>query len=148
MKVTKLSDAEAAFSGFTHKVNISFANGDFTAAALTQTYTPLTTTAGQRIKDAAIRLITPVAGGAIATASATFGKTGTANQYITATDVFTASAIVTKAGDGAGFNQGPGEGFAAAVALIIVLTTTTGNVVAATAGEFNVYFSLADITRV
>lgn len=148
MKITQLSDAEAAFSGFTHRANISFANGDFTTAGTTQTYTLANLAIGNRIANAAMRLITPLSGGSVSAAVCLVGKTGTTNAYCTSSDVFTGSTVLLKAGDGASFNQAGGEVFVATSALIVTVTTTTANVSTLTAGEFNVYFHLSDLTKI
>lgn len=142
MKIQALSNSEAAASGFTHRAVISAADGDFSAAAGSQTYTLASLVAGHRIKDAALKVVTPVSGGAISAATAVLGKTGTTNAYITSADVFTGTAVKAKAGDGASFNQAGGEAFSAASALILTLATTSANVNAATAGELHVLFSL------
>lgn len=142
MTIQELGQPEMARTGFTHKAVISYALGDFTAAALTQTYTLATLAALDRIGDAALRMVTALSGGAVATATAEVGKTGTTNQYCTATNVFTGSAVFGKAGDGAGFNQAGGEVHIVASALIVTVTTTVANVAALTAGELHVYFKL------
>ncbi len=147
MKIYALSAAEQAATGFTHRANISFANGDFTAAATTQTYTLATLQSGHLIDKLAHRLVTALSGGAVSAASITAGKTGTVNAYLTATDVFTGSAVGSKAGDGASFNQAAGDAFSGASALVVVLTTTTANVNALTAGEFNILFRLIDLAK-
>jgi hypothetical protein len=147
MKIIALSEAESSFYGFTHRANISFAGGDFTAAATTQTYTLMTLAAGMLVKKAALRLITALSGGAVSACVALVGKTGTTNAYVTSTNVFTGSTIITKAGDGASFNQACGEAFDAASALIVTITTTGANVNALTAGEINVFFSVVDLLK-
>lgn len=47
MKTLKLSNEEAAVTGFTHKAILSYADGDFSAAAVTQSYTLDTLAVGQ-----------------------------------------------------------------------------------------------------
>lgn len=148
MRNIRLSAEETRQTGFTHKWIISFADGDFTAAAVTQTYNlmdPLP--AGHVVKDFALRRITLLSGGAVATATVQAGKTGTVNAYLTASDVFTGSAIVVKGGDGASFNQAGGDGISAASALVAVVTTTTANVAALTAGEFHLFATLVDLAK-
>lgn len=147
MKIQELSAVEMARTGFTHRANISYANGDFTAAATTQTYTLATLAAGHIVQNFAHRLITALSGGSVSAAVVLGGKTGTTNAYLTSTDVFTGSTVLAKAGDGASFNQAGGEAFVGASALILTLTTTTANVSTLTAGEIVVYFSLIQLTN-
>lgn len=146
MKFNELSFQEKAKSGFTHKVIISYAQGDFTAAATTQTYTlksacPI----GTIIQGAAYKAPTLVLGGAISAVTLQVGKTGTTNGYITATSVFTGGTAY-KAGDGALFNQAGGDALVAATDLVAVITTTTANVSVATAGEIHIFLKLVDLT--
>lgn len=147
MTIQELGQPEMARTGFTHKAVISYALGDFTAASTTQTYTLATLASGHRIVDAALRMVTPISGGAISAAVALVGKTGTTNAYCTSTNVFTGSVLYYKAGDGASFNQSGGEIHIAASALILTVTTTTANVSVATAGELHVYFSLSQLSN-
>lgn len=151
MKISVLNEQEKAATGFTHKAIIAYnpvaALNDFTTAGLTQTYTLATLPVGSYIGNAALKLVTPISGGTIATAVALVGKTGTTNAYCTSSDVFTGSTVLYKAGDGASFNQAGGEIFIAASALIVTVTTSVGNVSAATAGELHVYYNLVDMTK-
>jgi len=147
MKITTLTNEETIKTGFTHKAVISYAQSDFSAATTTQTYTLAPITAGMKIGNAGLRLVTVVAGGAIASAAVTVGKTGTTNAYVTSTDVFTGSTVVFQAGNGASFNQAGGDGFASSSSLVAVITTTTGNVSAATGGEFHIYWNQSDPTK-
>ena len=63
MKLTELGVEEMARTGFTHKAVISYANGDFSAAALTQTYNlGAVVPIGTIVDNAACRLVTAVAG--------------------------------------------------------------------------------------
>lgn len=147
MKIIALSAAEQAATGFTHRANISCANGDFTAAATTQTYTLMALAVGHLIRNAALRKVTDLAGGAVSAAVALVGKTGTTNAYCTSSDVFTGSTVYYKSGDGASFNQAGGEVHIATSALILTITTTTANVSTLTSGELNVFFSVTDLSK-
>ena len=152
MKTLTLSAEEAARTGFTHKAIISFTPdagfplGDFTAAALTQTYTLAALIAGHLVGPVAYKCPTFVAGGAIASATLQVGFTGTTNGFIAATSVF-AGGTAFVSGGGASLAGSP-KAFVAASALVAVLTTTTANVVAATAGEIHVYFGLTDLNKI
>lgn len=147
MKISVLSENEKAATGFTHKAIISYAQGDFSAAATTQTYTLSAIAVGQWIGNAMLKLVTPLSGGSVSAAVALVGKTGTTNAYCTSSDVFTGSSVLYKAGDGASFNQAGGEVFVATSNLLLTVTTTTANVSTLTAGELHVYYKLVDMTR-
>lgn len=141
MKLIELGVEEIARYGFTHKAVISFAEGDFTAAALTQTYNVGPAIGVNDVVDnAALRVVTAFAGGAVATATLSFGFTGTVAGFIAATNVFTGAVLGTTAGAGASLANAPGASFAAASQLVAVLTTTVANVNALTAGEAHIYF--------
>lgn len=142
MQVYELSEPEIARNGYTHKAVISYAQGDFTAAATTQTYTLLTTALQSVVKDFAYRTVTLLSGGSVSACTLQAGKTGTTNGYITATSVFTGGTTI-KGGDGALFNQAGGDGIAAATAIVAVITTTSDNVVNLTAGEIHLFFKVA-----
>lgn len=146
MQIQQLSIEEQARYGATHKAVISFALGDFTAAATTQSYTLASVVAGHKINDAFVRVPTLLSGGAVSAATITFGDGSAAAGFITSTNVFT-GGVQNKAGDGTLFNQAAGKMYTGADSLIVALTTTTANVVALTAGEINVYFSLAQTTN-
>ena len=144
MLYRKLNDPEAVAAGFTEKHVITFAAGDFSAAALTQTYNLGPALAiGEIIDKAAFKVVTAVAGGAIATATLQVGFTGTTNGFITATNCFT-GASTPVAGDGASLDKTGGKAFSAASQAVAVLTTTTGNVSVATAGEIHIYLRRYD----
>ena len=147
MTIQQLSIEEQARYGATHKAVISYANGDFTAAATSQSWTLAALVAGHKIANAFLRVPTLLSGGSVSAASVTVGDTGTANAFITATDVFT-GGVIAKAGDGAGFNQAGGKMYVSASNLVVALGTTTANVSTLTAGELDVYFSLAQTNNV
>ena len=147
MKIQELGIHEIARTGFTHKAIISFANGDFTAAALTQNYDFATLAAGLMVTAMASRLVTALSGGAVATAVFVAGDTGTTNGYLTSTNVFTGSTVPNKAGDGALLNQAGGKAYVGADTLRLTITTSVANVVALTAGEIHVYFTLFDANK-
>lgn len=150
MKVIELGIEEMARSHFTHKAIISFAQGDFSAAALTQTYNlGPAVPVGLIVDNAAVKVVTPVSGGTIATATIQVGYTGTTNGFITATSCFTGVTANTPiTAGGADFNQSNGKAFSAASQLVAVLTTTVGNVNAATAGELHIYWAQHDMTKI
>ena len=147
MKISVLSENEKAATGFTHKAIISYAQGDFSTASTTQTYTLSAIAVGQWIGNAMLKLVTPLSGGSVSAAVALVGKTGTTNAYCTSSDVFTGSTVLYKAGDGASFNQAGGEVFVATSNLLLTVTTTTANVSTLTAGELHVYYKLVDMTQ-
>lgn len=148
MKIIEFGVEEMARIGFTHKAIISYALGDFSAAALTQTYNLGPTVPANAIVDnCAVKLVTVVAGGAIASATIQVGYTGTTNGFIAATSVFTGATAGAIAAAGADLASTPGKGFTAATQLVAVLTTTTGNVSAATGGEFHIYWRQKDLTK-
>jgi hypothetical protein len=148
MYYRKLNDPEVSSSGFTEKHVISFAAGDFSAAALTQTYNlGPALAAGEVIDKAAFKVVTAVSGGAIATATLQVGFTGTTNGFVTATNCFTGASSPV-AGDGASLDKTGGKAFTSASQAVAVLTTTTGNVSVATAGEIHIYlrrYNTADV---
>ena len=145
MQIQQLSIEEQARFGATHKAVISFALGDFTAAATTQSFTLAPLVAGHKISAAFVRVPTLLSGGAVSAATITVGDGSAAAGYVTSTNVFT-GGVQNKAGDGTLFNQAVGKMYTGADNLVVALTTTSANVVALTAGEINVYFSLAQVT--
>lgn len=146
MKLYLLTEQEKSGGPYTHKVVISKADGDFTAAGLTQTYTLLTAPVGTVVTNAAVRAVTFLSGGSVSAATIVVGKTGTTNAYVASYSVFTGGTAI-KAGDGASFNQAGGDGLSTAIDLVCVLTTVTDNIVNLTAGEIHIFLRLTDITK-
>jgi len=90
MKITKLSFEVAALCGFTHKINITYADViGFTDTVAVQVFPAGTDTlpAGTVIGKAAFNLITPFDGGATSGLTMTLGDGGVANRYITAKEL-------------------------------------------------------------
>lgn len=142
MKLQELGMHEMARSGFTHKAIISAEQGDFTAAALSQVFNLAALVAGWIVGKASLRLVTPLAGGAIATATASVGDVNSAGGFITTSDIFTGSTVPIKNGDGAYLAQAGGKAYIGAETLQVAVVVTGGNVNTATEGEIHVYFSL------
>lgn len=148
MKLIEFGVEEFARTGFTHKAIISYAQGDFSAAALTQTYNLGPTVPVNCIVDnAALKIVAFVAGGAIASATLSVGYTGTVTGFLTAINVFTGGSLGALTTAGADLASTPGKGFTAATQLVAVLTTTTGNVNVATAGEVHIYWRQKDLSK-
>lgn len=149
MKITELGIEEMARTGFTHKAVINFAQGDFSAVALTQTYNlgpvlPI----GTIVDNAAMRIVTVIAGGAIASATLSMGYTGTVTGFSAANNVWTGATVGPIAAAGADLASTPGKAFNAATQMVAVLTTTTGNVSVATGGEVHLYWRQKDTTKI
>jgi hypothetical protein len=148
MKLYEFGVEEFARTGFTHKAVLSFAQGDFSAAAVTQTYNlGAPVPSGTIVDNAALKLVTPVAGGTIATATVQVGYTGTTNGFIAAANVFTGATPGAITTPGADLASTSGKGFTAATQLVVVVTSTVGNVAAATAGEVHVYWRQKDLNK-
>jgi hypothetical protein len=157
MKLLALNEEERKYMRFTHKVTLKYssvtANNDFTAAALTQTYTIFPTsgalTAKLAVLRAAVVLITPITGGAIATTVIDVGDGGSVGRHIANanTDLFTALATNTKPYviSQTGYIYSDKNISDGNSVLQAKITTTTGNVVAATAGEVDIYLDIADL---
>lgn len=147
MKTLRLTTEEAAKSGFTHKAIISYAGGDFTAAATTQSYTLAVLAIGEVVRNAARRTVTQLAGGTVSACVAVLGDSGTANLYLTSKSVLAgATPIDYQAGDGAGFNQAGGTVYTTADTLVFKLTSTTDNIVSLTTGEIHVFWAMENLT--
>jgi hypothetical protein len=147
MKIQQLDTLEMAKYGATHKAVISFADGDFTAAATSQSYTIAALGARDKIANVFTRVPTFLSGGAVSAAAIVVGDDDDADGFVTTSSVFTAG-VNGRAGDGAYFNQAGGRVYTGAKSLIVALTTTTANVSTLTAGEIHVFFSLSNIGNV
>lgn len=148
MKTLKLTTEESARTGFTHKAIISYAQGDFTAAATTQSWTLFTTAAGDIIKDAARKNVTNLAITGATTGGFILGDGDDDNGYlVTASSLAGATPIAYQTGDGALLALTGGKVFTAAGALILKLTTDATSA-ATTAGEIHVYFKVASLSTV
>lgn len=151
MKLMNLGNTERIQTGFTHKIRVTFS--DLTAAAVTQILNvyPLTgaVTALTSVVRAAVKLITPFTGGAIATAAVDLGDAQTVGRYLANanTDVFTALATNTKPHVIAtnAYVYSPANVTNTQAAVQLKFTTTVGNVNAATAGELDVYLCILDL---
>jgi hypothetical protein len=148
MKVYALSNDEAARSGFTHKAILSYAQGDFSAAAVSQTYALHAIPAGSVLQNIARRLVTNLSGGAASAVTSQVGDGSTANLYLTAQSVLSgATPIAGQAADGAGFNQAGGAAINSATTLTATLTATGANISTLTAGEIHYYWKQVDLTK-
>ena len=146
MLITRLSNEEVLASGFTHKAVLSFAQGDFSAAATTQSFALFAPAASQIIDRAARRNAANLVS---ATATALVGILGDDDDddgFLTSKSLLTgATPIVAQAGDGALLNQACGKVYNAAGALTFKLTSTTDNINTVTAGEIHVFFRVIDL---
>lgn len=148
MKTLRLTNAEAAATGFTHKAVISAADGDFSAAATSQTYALHTLAVGEIVRNVGRKTATRLSGGSASACTAQVGDGSTANLFTTAQSVWGAnSPIDYQSGDGAGFNQAGGTAITTAATLTLTLTSTGANISTITAGEIHIYFSIADLTQ-
>lgn len=147
MKSYKLSGPEAALYDATDVIVINYAQGDFTAAATSQSYTIGSLAALDKIDNVYTRVPTFLSGGSVSAAVAIIGDDDDDDGFVTSSSVFTAG-VNGKAGDGAYFNQRGGKVYTAAKSLILKITTTTANVSTLTAGEIRVYVKRAAIGNV
>jgi len=148
MKTFTLTNEEAAKTGFTHKAIISYANGDFTAAATTQSWTLFTTAAGHIIKDAARKIVTNLAITGATTGGFILGDGDDDDGYLTSASALGgATPIAYQTGAGALLANTGGKVFTSAGSLILKLTTDATSA-ATTAGEIHVYWKVADLTKV
>lgn len=149
MKTLTLSNEERARTGFTHKAILSYAAGDFSAAATTQSWTLFTTAAGDIIKDAARKNVTSLTVTGASAAAFILGDGDDDDGYlVTGSSLTGASPVAYQTGTGALLATAGGKVFVAAGALILKLTTTDANVAATTAGEIHVYFKVASLSTV
>lgn len=153
MKLLALNEVEQKMTGFTHKVNLTFA--DLTAAATTQSINILPTgtkvfAAGFGIMRAAIRLITPFAGPSVTAVALDIGDGSSVGRYIANanTDLLTALATNTKPHvvSTTGFIYSPKNITDGYTNIIAKFTATGANVSVMTAGEVDVYLSALDFT--
>jgi hypothetical protein len=147
MKIQALDTLEKAQYNATHKIVLSYADGDFSAAATTQSYTLASLVALDKVGNAFTRVPTFLSGGSVSAATVVLGDDDDADGFVTSSSVFT-GGVNGKAGDGAYFNQAGGKVYNGAKSLLLLLTTTTANVSALTAGEIHVFVSLSKIGSV
>jgi hypothetical protein len=146
MKIYPLSMQERARTGFSHKINITYADLTDTAG-LTKTLKLLPDTgscaAGFCVQRSAIRVKTFFSGGAVASMTASVGDSGSGTRFHNAHNCFTAGvsfALATTA-----------NMYTAADYVRVLFTATTGNLNVLTAGELEIYIhalQLTDMDRV
>lgn len=149
MKTLCLTNEERARTGFTHKAIISYAQGDFSAAATTQSWTIYPAAAGDIIKDAARKNVTNLTIPSATAGAFILGDGDDDDGYLVSASSLTgATPISYQTGTGALLATAGGKVFTAAGALILKLTTADANVAATTAGEIHVYFAVASLSTV
>jgi len=149
MKTLLLSNEEAAKTGFTHKAILSYAQGDFTAAGLTQSFTLSAPAAGKIIQGAARKIVTNVASPAITSLIGRLGDSADDDGFLVDAQIHAGATPVTyQAGDGALLNQAGGKVYQAADTLIYKLTAITANISTITAGEVHLYWKEIDLTKI
>jgi hypothetical protein len=136
MKSYVLSRDEQAASGFTHKFVITLADLTGAAAGATATFTLLTGKVGQVINKAAIKVKTQ--GAHASTLTAGLGDTNSAARYVTAGDMKAAAETLYIGSTPYAMNT--------AYNITTTFTAGAGNANAATAGEFEYWISITDLS--
>lgn len=130
-----------------YKAIISFANGDFTAAATTQSFTLFTLAANMIITDVWRRNVTNLAITASTTGALIVGDDDDDDGFLVSKSVLTgATPIDTQTFDGAYGNQSGGKAYTAAKSLIAKFTTDATMAVT-TAGEVHIFFRVRDLSK-
>jgi len=142
MKIDQLGTQDMARTGCTHVAVISFGQGDFSAAATSQTYTLDTLATGDAIlwPTAFVYVKTAIAG--ITTPTIVVGHAGDTDFCVASQSIATADRILApvavSAAAGGSFNGATNTSFVA------VITSGSENWTAATAGEIHIYFKLIE----
>jgi hypothetical protein len=140
MKILPLSTAEKGRTGFTHKINITFA--DIAAAALTNTIPVFPDTgtfgAGTLVIRTALKVKTLFSGGTVATMTVSVGDSGSGTRYHSAVNIFTGATVKTIAGT-------VPYGYSATDYVRALFTSTVGNLNALTAGELDLYIHVQQL---
>jgi hypothetical protein len=154
METLRLSNDEAAASGFTHKAIITYADVAAIAGATTAGVIDLDTyTAGTAFTAAAYKVVTAFDGGSTSALSLDVGWNGgttdDADGLIAAQEIHVdATEILYGLGDGAAFAANA-TGYIALDAgdLEATFTSTGANLSTLTAGEVHIYWRKTDFTK-
>jgi hypothetical protein len=154
MTTLKLSNEEAAISGFTHKAVISYTDLTALGAVASGAVAILPYTAGTLIRAAAFKLATAFDGGATSALTIDVGHNGATtdddDSLINGIEVHAdATEILYQDGNGAAFAT-LRTGYAALDAGNIEATfaATGGNLNVLTTGEIHIYLGVVDLTKI
>lgn len=154
MNTLKLSNEEAAISGFSHKVILTFADLAALGAVASGAIAIFPYTAGMLFKAAAFKLVTAFDGGATSALTIDVGHNGATtdddDSLINGIQVHADDTeILYQDGNGAAFAT-LRTGYAALDAGNIEATfaATGGNLNALTAGEIHIYLGVVDLTKI
>lgn len=130
-----------------YKAIISFANGDFTAAATTQSFTLMALAANMIVTDVWRRNVTNLAITAATTGALIVGDDDDDDGYLVTKSILGgATPIDTQTLDGAYGNQSGGKAYTAAKSLIAKFSTDATMAVT-TAGEVHIFFRIRDLSK-
>lgn len=152
MKIFTLSDAQAASTGYTHRIEIPYT--DLTTAGTAHTQTLLPYTAGKGITNAAFKVVTLFDGGATSELTLKAGWNGGTTDdddgIFEATSIHAdATYIKYRSGNGAAFATKVRGYFPLDAGNYEVIFTSTGaNVTVLTQGEVHIYLRVVDLTLV
>lgn len=155
MKHIRLSNEEAALSGFTHKAIIPYTDLVALGATAAGVVVVGTYTAGTLLAAAAHKLVTPFDGGATSALAMIMGWNGATTDdddgLIAASREVHLDATEVLYGDGTGAAFATlRTGYAALDAgnIEVKFTATGGNLDALTTGEVHVYWGQVDLTKI
>lgn len=138
MQVTPLPNETRAATGFTHKINLTFA--DLTTAGLSQAINLLPVLSGWLILRAAYRLRTNFSGGAATSLTASLGDAGSATRFLAAQSIWGAATPIAAAGSNTFFAYTGAENFR------ITFTSVGANLNTITAGSIDVYVAAVELS--
>lgn len=154
MEITPLTIAESAACGFTHKINITYADlvAETSGAAfsifpkLTEQSAPLIPVGG-RVSNVAVRVVTLFVAASMTDLSITIGDDGSANRFLTTVEVGGTTSPITA---GVWYETYAAVPYIYTVAntIDLVATATGAALSALTAGEMNVYLAYADMVKI
>lgn len=145
MKITKLSPQQQDRTGFTHKINITYADvAGFTSGVAAQVFPAGSGTlpAGSVVGKAAFNLITTFDGGATSALTMQVGDAGVTNRFITAKSVHADATPILFWEECAATLP---YGYTVADALDVIFTLTGGTMGALTSGEVELYIQVYDL---
>jgi hypothetical protein len=146
MKIIPLTEQSAAMLSINYKATFTYL--DFAVAGLTKSVKVFPTAATFFPKGTVLMpfmylyLPTYFTGGGVTATTVTVGTAGTANKYLTATNIFSTTGNWTKISTAL-----PDPFNITTEDLQIAITTTTANTNALTAGVMELYFGLNDLNK-
>ena len=150
MLVTPLSSEERLNGGFTHRINITYADLTETAANTAQTIELISLPAGSAVMQAAIRLVTPfedVSDTGLNTTTLIVGDDGDTDRFIASVELNdNASEVYYKLAP-VGTTTSPHVYTAANTVDAVFGSMAAKALNDIDAGEINIYLTIADLTK-